>query len=156
MKSGRLVWLLVLVLGMMAAAGCSSSPSTSSQATTSPATTTTTPSTTSGAPTITAGQPGSVTIDLTAQNIAFDKKVITVPAGAQVTINFNNKDVGVPHNFALYPELHSAANVALFTGTMTTGPQTIVYKFTAPTTPGTYYFRCDTHPTAMTGQFIVQ
>lgn len=37
-----------------------------------------------------------------------------------------------------------------------TGPATTTYTFTAPSTPGTYFFRCDVHPTVMTGQFIVQ
>jgi hypothetical protein len=29
-------------------------------------------------------------------------------------------------------------------------------KFTAPSTPGTYYFHCDVHPDQMNGTFIVQ
>jgi len=32
---------------------------------------------------------------------------------------------------------------------------TTTYTFTAPSTPGTYFFRCDVHPETMTGQFIV-
>jgi plastocyanin len=81
-------------------------------------------------------------------------KSITVKAGAQVTINFNNMDSGVPHNFAAYTD-QSAATV-IFKGDTVTGPGTKTYTFTAPTTPGTYFFRCDVHPTQMTGQFIVQ
>ncbi len=99
--------------------------------------------------------PGAAsTIDLSAQSIAFDKASITVKAGSQVTINFNNKDSGVPHNFALYTD--SSAKQNIFRGDIVTGPGTAVYKFTAPSTPGTYFFRCDVHPTQMTGQFIVQ
>ena len=99
--------------------------------------------------------PGAASnIDLTAQNIAFDKTTITVKAGSQVTINFNNKDSGVPHNFALYTD--SSAKQNIFRGDIVTGAGTAVYKFTAPSTPGTYFFRCDVHPTQMTGQFIVQ
>jgi plastocyanin len=41
-------------------------------------------------------------------------------------------------------------------GGMTTGVSTVTYTFDAPTTPGTYFFRCDVHPTTMTGSFIVQ
>jgi len=101
-----------------------------------------------------AAQSKSVTIDLVAQNISFDKSTITVPAGAEVTVNFDNKDSGIPHNFAVY---HSAAaNNPIFKGKVITGPQKITYKFTAPSSPGTYYFRCDVHPTIMTGQFIVK
>ena len=86
--------------------------------------------------------------------MAFDQSTITVPAGASVTMNFDNKDSGVPHNFALYTD--SSASKSIFVGQIITGPATITYKFTAPTTPGNYFFRCDVHPTAMTGTFVVQ
>ncbi len=94
------------------------------------------------------------TIDLTAQNLSFDKNSITVPAGAQITINFNNKDNGVSHNFAVYND--QSASQKIFVGDVVTGPGTKTYTFTAPATPGTYFFRCDIHPTQMTGKFIVQ
>ena len=95
-----------------------------------------------------------MTIDLVAQNIAFDKSTITVPAGAQVTVNFDNKDSGIPHNLAVYT--NSSATTSIFVGSIITGPKTITYAFEAPTTPGTYFFRCDVHPTLMTGNFVVQ
>jgi predicted lipoprotein with Yx(FWY)xxD motif/plastocyanin len=117
--------------------------STTTTTTTSPTTTTTT--TTSG---------NSVTIDLIAKNIAFDKSTITVPAGAQVTVNFDNQDSGIPHNFSVYTD--SSATTSIFLGQIITGVAQITYNFTAPTTPGTYFFRCDVHPTIMTGSFIVQ
>ena len=94
----------------------------------------------------------NVTISLTAQNMAFDKSTITVPAGASVTINFNNKD-NIAHNFALYT--NSSATTSIFVGKIITATQTI-YNFTAPSTPGNYFFRCDVHPTTMTGTFVVQ
>jgi plastocyanin len=96
----------------------------------------------------------SVTIDLIAKSFAFDKKTITVPAGAQVTVNFDNQDSGIPHNFAVYT--NSSASTSIFVGQIISGPKTITYKFTAPATPGTYFFRCDVHPTTMTGSFVVQ
>jgi cytochrome c oxidase subunit II len=95
-----------------------------------------------------------VMVDLMAQNIMFDKSTITVPAGAEVMINFDNKDAGVPHNFALYTD--SSATTLIFRGNIITGPKTITYTFTAPATPGNYFFRCDVHPTMMTGTLVVQ
>lgn len=95
-----------------------------------------------------------VTINLIAQGMAFDKNTITVPAGASVIINFNNKD-NIPHNFAIYTN-SSARPPAIYQGQIITGPATITYTFTAPSAPGTYFFRCDVHPTLMTGTFIVQ
>lgn len=99
-----------------------------------------------------AGTGESVTINISAENIAFDKGTITVPAGADVTVVFNNKD-RVPHNLAVYET--KAATKAIFVGEVFTGPKTINYRFTAPSTPGTYFFRCDVHPATMTGDFIV-
>jgi cytochrome c oxidase subunit 2 len=95
-----------------------------------------------------------VMIELVAQNIAFDKSTITVPAGVEVMINFDNKDNGVPHNFAVYKT--SAAQDKIFSGQIITGPKRITYTFTAPETKGNYFFRCDVHPTLMTGMFIVK
>lgn len=97
----------------------------------------------------------TATIDLVAQNVAFNMKTITVKAGASITINFNNKDSGVSHNFSLYTD-SSATPTALFQGKIIIGPATTTYTFIAPSTPGTYFFRCDIHPTMMTGSFIVQ
>jgi cytochrome c oxidase subunit II len=93
-------------------------------------------------------------IDLVARNNAFDKKTMTVSAGAEVMINFTNKDSDIPHNFALYTD--ATATKALFIGQIISGPQAITYAFTAPAVPGNYFFRCDVHPVMMTGTFVVQ
>ena len=96
----------------------------------------------------------SVTIDLVAKSLSFNTTNITVPAGANITVNFDNQDTYVPHNFAVYTD--ASAKTAIYRGKNITGPAKISYTFTAPTKPGTYFFRCDVHPTTMTGQFIVQ
>ncbi len=93
------------------------------------------------------------TIELTAQNIAFDKKTITVHSGTQVTMNFHNKDKGVPHNFALYQD--SSKQKAFFKGEIFEGIADKTYRFRAPNDPGSYYFQCDVHP-AMNGTFQVK
>lgn len=95
-----------------------------------------------------------VTINLSAKNIAFNLSNITVPAGAGVTVNFDNQDQNIPHNFAVY-DTPAAANM-IFKGDIIVGPRKIVYTFIAPTKPGTHFFRCDVHPTIMTGKFIVK
>ena len=97
---------------------------------------------------------GMVSVDLYAENIAFNRSTIAVHAGAMVTVNFVNKDSGVPHNFAVYTD--SKAETVIFRGKVIVGPDKIAYTFTAPAKPGTYFFRCDVHPTQMTGQFIVE
>ena len=95
------------------------------------------------------------TIALVAQGMAFNLSTITVAPGASVTINFDNRDGGIPHNFSLYTN-SSASPPALFQGQIINGPATTTYTFTAPAQPGTYFFRCDLHPATMTGSFIVQ
>ncbi len=94
----------------------------------------------------------AVTIDLVADDLTFDTTEITVPAGAEVAINFDNQD-GSPHNFALYAD--ATAQEPVFVGEIVTGGQAVEYRFTAPDEPGTYFFRCDVHPSTMTGDFIV-
>jgi outer membrane protein assembly factor BamB/plastocyanin len=94
-----------------------------------------------------------VTIDLIAKNIAYNRSTITVPAGANVTVNFDNQDASIPHNFAVYET--PAAEKVIFRGDIITGPAKTTYNFTAPDKPGTYFFRCDVHPSIMTGQFVV-
>ncbi len=114
---------------------------------------TTTPATGTPTPTATTTIPGlNSSIDLTAQNLAFSLSEITVQAGAQVTVNFNNMDANIPHNFAVYTD--SSASTAIFQGQLVTGPTTTTYTFTAPSTAGNYFFRCDVHP-EMTGTFVV-
>lgn len=96
----------------------------------------------------------TVNVDLTARNIAFSLSSITVPAGAHVVVHFTNQDA-VPHNLAVYT--NSSAQQVIFRGQTVTGPNaSITYEFNAPSQPGTYFFRCDVHPTQITGSFIVQ
>jgi len=95
----------------------------------------------------------TVPVSLIAKNKAFDKSTITVPAGATVVMTFDNQDSGTTHNFALYTD--STAKTKIFAGDFVTGPKTVTYTFTAPSQPGTYFFRCDVHPTFMTGSFVV-
>jgi plastocyanin len=89
-------------------------------------------------------------VKIKAKNFAFDVSTITVPAGSRVIVEFENED-GVPHNVAFYTSPSLSATI--YQGEIVTGPRTITYTFTAPVTPGNYYFRCDVHP-EMDGQFI--
>jgi len=144
----KLALTFILLTSLIALGACKGKTTTTT--TTTQKTTTTSTSTT--ATTTTAGTP--ITVNLVAQGMAFDKSTIIVTAGAKVILIFNNKDTGILHNFALYT--NSSASQSIFQGQTITGPNTITYTFTAPSTTGTYFFRCDVHPTQMTGNFIVQ
>ena len=110
------------------------------------------PSATTTAPTPSA--PGATVLQIAAKNVAFDKKALTATAGQPVTVQFNNEDTGVPHNFAVYTD--KGASQKIFSGELVTGPATATYNFNAPSTPGTYFFRCDVHPDQMSGSFTVK
>lgn len=90
-------------------------------------------------------------VRIKAKNFAFDVTRITVPAQARVIVEFENED-NAPHNVAFYT--NPSLTATIYKGKIITGPGKITYVFTAPAIPGTYFFRCDVHP-SMQGQFIV-
>jgi len=87
-----------------------------------------------------------------AQNIAFDTDTITLSAGEPTSITMDNRDIGVPHNIAIYTE--AELTTELFGGEIVTGPIMITYAIPA-LDAGEYYFLCVVHPN-MNGTVIVQ
>jgi plastocyanin len=96
--------------------------------------------------------PNGTTLQIGAKDVAFDRSCLAAPAGQALTIEFVNQD-SLPHNVSIYT--NSSATTALFTGPIQASPGTITYQ--VPTLPaGSYFFRCDVHPTQMTGRFLVR
>ena len=93
------------------------------------------------------------TIDVTARGVAFDKEILTVPAGARVAIDFVNED-RIPHNVSVYES--PKAREVIYYGKIINGLEAVRYEFTAPEQPGVYFFRCDLHPLGMIGSFAVE
>jgi plastocyanin len=86
--------------------------------------------------------------------IAFDPTTLTATAGAGVRVEYLN-DSNVPHNIAFFEGSDSSAPKIANTA-ITAGPGALeTVDFTAPETPGQYYFHCDVHPTQMFGSFEV-
>lgn len=96
----------------------------------------------------------AVDLEIAAENTAYDVDKLTAPAGADVTLVFDNDDEGLQHNWSLYEDKEGTKEI--FEGDVITGVKSIDYLFTAPDKPGTYYFHCDIHPTIMQGEFIVE
>ncbi|MDN7013648.1 plastocyanin [Methanoculleus sp. FWC-SCC3] len=139
-----------------ATANVTTTPAATANVTTTPAATenvTTTPAATANVTTTPAPGTQNVTMGIAAEAIAFNTSTITVPAGADVTMVFDNQDTGIPHNVAVYTD--STAAEEIFVGEIIDGPAEVTYTFTAPEEPGTYYFRCDVHP-SMDGDFVVE
>jgi plastocyanin len=101
--------------------------------------------------------PAAETVEISAvPHIKFDKDTITVKAGSQVTLKFTNSDTSVPHNWAAYTDSTATTPIPGAQTAVCTGPCEEDITFTAPDQPGDYFFRCDVHPTAMTGTLVVQ
>ncbi len=92
---------------------------------------------------------------VSAANVAFDTSELTLTAGEETTIQFDNAD-SQPHNIAIYKD--QAAGVAfsdpIFQGETIQGGESITYTFDAPK-KGDYYFQCDVHPN-MNGTVVVE
>jgi plastocyanin len=96
---------------------------------------------------------GAQVVDIVSKTTAFDKSEIRVAGGEEITIQHDNQDDGIPHNFAIYKT--SEANDLVAATEIEPGPvqQELIVEALEP---GEYFFRCDTHPTLMTGTFIVE
>lgn len=160
-------WVLVAILAAVATVltACTSAgmgsvtPTTPTPTASSPSTQAATAAampaaTGSGGGTQAAGtcKPSGTSLQISAHDIKFDKNCLAAPAGQAFTITFDNQDAGVPHDVAIYT--NSSATTTLFKGAIVTGPATTTYHVPA-LKAGTYYFRCDIHPTQMFGTFVV-
>jgi len=100
-------------------------------------------------PTVPDCTPSSTTLQIAAQNIAFDTSCLAVKAGTAFKIVFDNKDAGILHNVSIYD-----GTTPLLQQPPKPGPDVVTYSVGA-LTAGTYKFQCDVHPTTMFGTFIV-
>jgi plastocyanin len=152
----RLLAPALVALGLIAAAcGGDDTSATPPAATGTGPATTSTPSTTPSATESPSGSPSAAdAFEVEAEDLSFSVDSLTVAAGSQVEIDFKNRDDGIPHNFAVYES--ADATEALFSGETVTGSADTIYTFQAPSEPGSYQFRCEVHPTQMTGDLVVQ
>jgi plastocyanin len=90
-------------------------------------------------------------VRLAADNIRFATTSLSASAGTPLTLRFENEEA-VPHNVAIYAD--ASASRSFFVGTTFPGPATRNYAVPA-LDAGTYFFRCDLHPTTMTGSLKV-
>jgi plastocyanin len=102
---------------------------------------------------------GTTSLTLTAPSGAagtgFSTKCLAVRPGTNFTVAFSNQDQA-PHNFAIYTDSQATkllGGAASATDIVPPGAGTTYQVKGLPA--GTYFFRCDVHPTTMTGTFVV-
>lgn len=85
--------------------------------------------------------------------IKFDRDELILPANQEIAVEADNRDGGIPHNWAAYVD-ESAAELVAKTE-ICNAPCLREVSFTTPA-PGEYFFRCDVHPTTMVGKLTVK
>jgi len=95
---------------------------------------------------------GGAALRLKAADTKFDLAVLEAEAGGEISVQFENAE-DVPHNFAVYTD--ESASEAIYVGEflIKMGSQT---EHLPALDRGTYFFRCDAHPDAMTGELVVR
>jgi plastocyanin len=96
------------------------------------------------------------TVPVIAKNVLFDLKEIRVTPGGQVRVRLDNQDAGVRHNIAFYKSATDITPVSSGSVGLTFEGLAVDDTVFAIPTAGSYFFRCDVHPTIMTGTFVVQ
>jgi mono/diheme cytochrome c family protein/plastocyanin len=97
--------------------------------------------------------PDATILEITAVNIAFDKKELTAPAGVAFGIHFVNQDVaGIEHDV----DIRTTDSTTVLADNATILEGEVTYTI-APLAAGTYTFICSIHPIpSMTGTLTVQ
>jgi plastocyanin len=98
------------------------------------------------------GGEGGPAVEISALNLAFEQTTATAPADEPFTIDFDNKDAGIPHNVAIHRD--SPTGETVFQGDIFNGPERRPYAV-PPLPAGAYAFVCTVHPT-MTGTLTVE
>lgn len=142
--------VFVVVLGTLAIGGTAAAVYDEGHHTTKPPEVAAPPTPAAG--TTPSGVPSGNTVQIKAQNITFDKTELTAAAG-DVTIQFDNTDNAIPHNFAIYKSDSGPTDEIKHTD-ITPGPVTQTLQVTLE--KGTYFYDCQVHPQQMKGKLTVQ
>ncbi|MER3452520.1 MAG: hypothetical protein C4344_02200 [Acidimicrobiia bacterium] len=92
----------------------------------------------------------SAEVTVVAKGIAFEQTALRVQTEGGVIMHFRNLDP-VLHNVAVYTD--RTATKQVYFGPAVNGVGTRTYSFDAR--PGSYFYRCEFHPTTMTGTLTV-
>ncbi len=144
MTQGRVLVSTALLLLTAACGGSNESPRVSGRVPESP-TIQATPEAEPACP------PESVSLEITASKLAFDKECLTVPAHKPFTVRFTNADSGGRHNFTIHGRSFEETFLA---GKIIVGVKTITSRVKG-LEPGEWLYHCDLHPGQMKGTLVV-
>jgi outer membrane protein assembly factor BamB len=86
--------------------------------------------------------------------LSYNTAELSASAGAKVTLTYTNGST-IPHNWHLF-DGGDGSSASIAATSIKAGPNDVeTVSFTVPSTPGRYFFRCDVHPTLMTGFLVV-
>jgi plastocyanin len=80
-------------------------------------------------------------VSITANDLAFDRSELMIPAGRPFALLFENRE-SAPHNVRL---IDASSGDDVFAGEVFSGPDSRLYEV-PPIAAGDYQFRCDVHP----------
>ena len=105
-------------------------------------------------PTPAASSDVTLQVKSTGNELVFDPAMLEAPAGKVVLVTYTN-DSNLPHNINFFNGADATAP-SLGKTEVKPGPGDVQsVTFTAPTTPGDYFFWCDVHGNQMTGTLHV-
>lgn len=86
---------------------------------------------------------------LVSEGLSFDRDHLEIAAGTTVTIEFDNRDTGVPHNLRVKGR-------SVDVSTKVEKGDVVQYLDVRIDRPGTFTFVCDVHPVQMKGELTVR
>ena len=101
----------------------------------------------------TAAAAASTELKLIGTSLLFDVTTLTGVAGQELTVTFDNQDVGTPHNINFYNGADATAP-SIASTEIESGPVVQTLKI-GPLDAGSYFYQCDVHPTTMAGKLTV-
>jgi plastocyanin len=144
----RLTYLGVLVAALLAISACGGATTPTSTPAATPPSSSQEPAASGSA----SGEPSGETVEITVgtdtgADLKFDPAELTVKAGADVRVTFENR-ASVPHNLTFQAPVSVATSTVVAPGTS----ETVTFKAPAA---GEYSFVCTLHP-GMGGKLIVE
>jgi hypothetical protein len=89
--------------------------------------------------------------EISASQIQFEKKVLEVAAVSDITVTFDNRDTGVPHDFTVWQNEEPGTGKQAGATPTVAGGTSGEAKFTSPAAGEKWSFNCTIHPASMFG-----